>query len=298
LDLLMAFSLSRRRGRISKQLRRLTRKELSSALDELRRAGPDQDAIHEARKSIKKVRAVLRLLKKPLGADYGVEDQRLRSAARGLSSLRDADATLETLRFLHGEYPTVITSSLIRRVGRGLQIRKQHARGQAGPIIAHAKGTLARSKKSVPKHIGRIAQFKAVRSGAVRGYRKARTALHGLSVDSDATGFHDWRKRVKDHWYHVRLFEGLHTGPRTRVKTLERLEAWLGTDHDLAVLRAIMLNGAARLGDARARTLVLGGITKSQVSLRRRALTLGHRTFNHAPTHFEASVTMWWRGHS
>jgi hypothetical protein len=67
-------------------------------------------------------------------------------------------------------------------------------------------------------------------------------------------------------------------------------------DHDLAALRAIMLDGTDRLGDARARTLVLGGITKSQVSLRRRALALGHRIFNHAPKHFEASVNMWWRG--
>jgi hypothetical protein len=78
----MAFTLSRRRGPISKQLRRLVRKELSSALDELNGPAPDQDAIHEARKNIKKVRAVLRVVKNPLGADYRVKDQRLRSAAR------------------------------------------------------------------------------------------------------------------------------------------------------------------------------------------------------------------------
>jgi CHAD domain-containing protein len=293
----MAFTLSRRRGPISKQLRRLVRKELSSALDALNGPAPDQDAIHEARKNIKTVRAVLRVVKNPLGADYRVEDQRLRSAARGLSSLRDADVTLETLGSLHGTYPSVITSRLVQRVSRGLKIRKQRVRGHAGPIIAHARGTLARSKKSVPNSVGQIARFKAVRSGTVRGYRKARTALHGLSVDSDATAFHDWRKRVKDHWYHIRLFEDPHASPRRRVTTLKRLEGWLGTDHDLAALRGIMLNGTERLADARARTLVLGGISKSQVSLRRRALGLGHRLFNQAPKHFEGSVDMWWRGH-
>src|SRR5262249_31340866 len=86
----MAFTLSRRRGPISKQLRRLIRKQLSSALDELSQPAPDQGAIHEARKSIKRVRAVLRVVKNPLGAACRVEDQRLRWAARGLSSLRDA----------------------------------------------------------------------------------------------------------------------------------------------------------------------------------------------------------------
>jgi len=293
----MAFTLSRRRGPISKQLRRLVRKELSSALDELNGPSPDQDAIHEARKSIKKVRAVLRVVKKPLGADYRVEDQRLRSAARGLSSLRDADVTLETLGSLHRTYPSVITSRLVRRVSRGLTIRKQRTRGRAGAIIAHARGTLARSKLSVPNSVGQIARFKAVRLGTVRGYRNARTALRGLSVDSDTTAFHDWRKRVKDHWYHIRLFEELHASPRRRVTILKRLEGWLGRDHDLAALRGIMLNGTQRFGDAQARTLVLGGISRSQVLLRRRALSLGHRIFNQAPKHFEASVDTWWRGH-
>jgi CHAD domain-containing protein len=294
----MAFRLTRHRGRVSRQLRRLVRKELAAALSELSSPEPDQDAIHEARKSIKKVRAVLRLLKKPLGADYTAEDQHLRSAARGLSSLRDADVALDTLRSLHGQYPTVVTSSTVRAVGRGLQGRKGHVRERAGPIIVRAKRTLTRSRKSAPKHVGAIAGFKALRSGAVRGYRKARKALQGLGADSDPTSFHKWRKRVKDHWYHIRLFEARHASPRARVKTLKRLEGWLGDDHDLAMLRAIMLEGTDRLGAARMRALVLGCITKSQVSLRQRALVLGHRTFTHTPKDFEQSVNTWWRGHS
>jgi hypothetical protein len=79
---------------------------------------------------------------------------------------------------------------------------------------------------------------------------------------------------VKDHWYHIRLFEALHASPRARVKTLKRLEGWLGDDHDLAMLRAIMLEETDRLGAARMRALVLGCITKSQVSER---TTNGHR---------------------
>ena len=40
---------------------------------------------------------------------------------------------------------------------------------------------------------------------------------------------HDYaRRRVKDHWYHVRLLEGVHRSARSRAGQLKRLETWLG----------------------------------------------------------------------
>ena len=62
----MAFRLSRRHS-IPVQLGRIARREIDAALDELDRRALDRRAIHEARKSVKKVRAVLRLLRDALG---------------------------------------------------------------------------------------------------------------------------------------------------------------------------------------------------------------------------------------
>ena len=88
-----------------------------------------------------------------------------------------------------------------------------------------------------------------------------------LTLDAEPAAFHEWRKRVKDHWYQVRLFARLPNGPRSRTDTLRRLEQWLGKDHDLATLRSIVLDGDDRYGDAHARTMLLGSITKRQKSL-------------------------------
>src|SRR5687768_8559010 len=102
----MAFKLARR-GAFPRQLRRIVRKELEAATAELGHGDENQqEAVHEARKSVKKVRAVLRLLRSPLDDAYDAENERLRNAAHALASLRDADATLDTLRALHGQYPT------------------------------------------------------------------------------------------------------------------------------------------------------------------------------------------------
>ena len=65
--------------RVPDGIRRTAREELESAANQLEgRAGATRDeAIHEARKSIKKVRGVLRLMRPELGETYGAESARL-----------------------------------------------------------------------------------------------------------------------------------------------------------------------------------------------------------------------------
>ena len=80
-------------------LRRIAREELSSAAAGLRQATARtrDDAIHEARKSVKKVRAILRLMRGELGDTYAIENRRLRDVARRLSVYRDGTVMIETL---------------------------------------------------------------------------------------------------------------------------------------------------------------------------------------------------------
>ena len=277
------------------QLRRIVRSELRSALQALDGDAPDDAGIYEARKSVKKTRAVLRLLREPLASDYSDENARLQTVARTLASLRDADATLDTLRQLHAQYPAVVSPRVVREVSRGLRTRKRRADAKVEPIVRRAKGALLVCCDSVPDHVEGTGDFRAARAGAVACYRRARTAYRGLALDAEAAAFHEWRKRIKDHWYHVRLFAPLPNGPRSRSVTLRRLEQCLGDDHDLATLRAILLDGDDRYGDARTRTLLLGSIMRGQTSLRQRALVLGARIFAPSPKDFKASVTHWWR---
>jgi CHAD domain-containing protein len=290
----MAFRL-KRDGSMPKQLRRIVRSELRTALDELAEEATADAGAYEARKSVKKIRAILRLLRQPLASDYADENARLRRVAHALASIRDADVSLDTLHDLHARYPAAMSARVVRAVGHGLRTRERQARAEVPPLVRRAKAALLVSCQSVPAHIERAGGFRAARAGAVVGYRQARTAYRGLDVDAEATAFHEWRKRVKDHWYHVRLFARLPNGSRSRTDTLRRLEAWLGKDHDLAALRRLIVDGDDGFGDAKSRTLALGSITRRQASLRRRALTLGARVFAPTPKDFKASVTHWWR---
>ena len=120
----MAFQLKRGK-RLARELSRVVTKEFETATDELGgRLGVDRaEAVHEARKCVKKTRAVLHLLKRNLGQDYGVLDGRLRSIAHQLSTLRDVDASPEMMNALRDHYPRIVTRSMSRAVQRGLLAR-------------------------------------------------------------------------------------------------------------------------------------------------------------------------------
>ena len=122
---------------------------------------------------------------------------------------------------------------------------------------------------------------------------RASTALRVVAdVDSKAAQFHLWRRRVKDHWYHLRLLANRDPKARLRVPRVEKLEDWLGNEHNLAILRTTIVAAPDRFGDARTTAVVLGCITRYQTWLRQQALRRGHRVFAETPKTFAESITI------
>jgi len=286
----MSFRL-KSRGSVTEQLHELVAEEFRKALKALARPKPEEEAVHEARKSVKKIRAVIRLLHVDLGSDYRTENERLRAVTHRLSSLRDVDATTETLRALHEKYPDVIGPALARTVERELRTLKEQARAESDRLTVLAANELREAQKSTTDRIGRVRGIRGVRKGITRGYRRARQAMKGLNKESNDAQFHLWRRRVKDHWYQMRLLAGRGSKARLRVRRVEKLEDWLGDDHDLVILHATLLGAPNRFGDART-TEVVGACIKSyQRQLRKRALKLGPLLFIEKPRQFGKSIT-------
>jgi CHAD domain-containing protein len=281
----------------SKEVSRVVDREFEKALGEMGGNAESNQAqvVHDARKHIKKIRAVLRMFQKELGRDYVLQNRRLRTAAHQLSSLRDADATVETMKLIRDRYPRLVSASIFAGVQRGLQSRKRATAARVDPehLLPRVERALEQSAKQTPRRLKRLGGRAAMRAGIIRGYRRARKALACVHATPDDRLFHVWRRRLKDHWYHARLLEGLNGRARIRVRTLKRLETWLGDDHNFVLLRRTILNNPARFGDEKATALVLGCIAKYQASLRRRALKLGDRAFAQKPRLFRKSVERW-----
>jgi len=272
-------------------LRRIAREELARAgagLLEATARGRD-DAIHEARKSIKKVRAILRLMRGELGHTFGVENRRLREVGRRLSVYRDGAVMIETLDRLAGFRPDERNAAELASIRRGLvanQRRQRLGNGMTNAIHRAAAELLAAA--------ARVDGWRLVMDGPVAlapgmetAYRRGRARLADARRHARPECCHEWRKRVKDHWYHLRLLESRwNPAMRGRERSLKELETWLGEHHNLAVL-------AERLEADRCRE----PIGEMQRELRAKALELGERLYCEPPAEFAKRVAQLWRPH-
>jgi CHAD domain-containing protein len=291
----MAYRLKRGKP-VARELSRIVAKELGAARDELKRrsAVGVLPAVHAVRKHIKKTRAIVRLFEKDLGSDFRRFNALLRSVGRRLSVVRDADAIVETVQALRDHYPRVITPTLFRSLNRTLKAHKGRAASQqrANRMLAESLRTLRLNRK-LPSRIRDVAGLRAMRGGAGRGYRRARRELAHVEAEPEDVQFHAWRRRTKDHWYHMRLLEGLNGRAHVRVRQLEQLQTRLGDDHNLVVLREAILAKPVQFGDERTVAIILGCIAKYQTTLRRRALKDGRRLFAPTPAAFRKQLDRW-----
>jgi len=114
--------------------------------------------------------------------------------------------------------------------------------------------------------------------GFERSYRRGRKAMRAIEADPSDERFHEWRKRAKYHWYHLRMFTP--ADPVVLEPWADRLHDLadaLGDDHDLAVLVDTIeadpeAHGGADVVDV-VRTLAEG----RRADLQARAFSLGAR---------------------
>ena len=76
---------------IASEIRRLVLAQLEAAISELRAVGdPESDeAIHDARRRVKKIRAVIRLVRPALDKTYRAVDRELKNVSRMLAPVAD-----------------------------------------------------------------------------------------------------------------------------------------------------------------------------------------------------------------
>jgi len=278
-------------------LRRIATEQLDLALGEV--GDPKRDrhvAIHEARKACKRLRGLLRLARTGLGDQvYRRENVALRDAARRLSGLRDAEALLETYDRLDERFKDEIDRRRLVPVRRALAARRM-ALGED-----ELETRVAAFCDDLEEVRGRLSSwpladdFDVLSGGLKRTYKRGRKAMQVAYDDPSSERFHDWRKRVKYHRYHLELLAPLWPrqvkGRRKEVKALGDL---LGEEHDLVVFEATLTDGAGSLGEASVR---LAGelAARRRGELRAAMRPLGQRLFAEPPRALARRFEAYWQ---
>lgn len=267
---------------------------MEDALDRLRNGPHDVAvAVHETRKDLKKMRSLLRLSRGGLPPkQYRRENARYRDAARLLSSTRDADVKLRTLAALRERYGDDVPSA------RGLQLLLQEeverlaSSNGNGLAAAMQEAAAAIEEGGASVDALRIEKrgWKLLEPGLVASYRRGKAGLDAVSDQVSDEAVHEWRKGVKDLWYHLRLLrdtwpEGL-SGPIDQADTLSEL---LGDHHDLSVLAIVV-----REQEEEARRL-LALLERRQGELLVEAMPIGQRLYAENPQRYARRLRVYWK---
>jgi CHAD domain-containing protein len=244
---------------------------------------PLEERIHDARKRFKESRAVVRLIRGPLGAHFAVENAWYRDAGRDLSAARDVDAVLEALSQL--ELPRGIRSRA-RKVLRS----RPHPHDLDGRIanvldqvvIAQARVTLWPAIDD---------DFESIAPGLLRTYRQGR-ALRGARTPHE---LHEWRKVVKTQWYHAQLLREIFPAMmKAQIALLSDLSRALGDHHDLFELRHIVSQSPREFGRPSSAIAILDAIDARQRELEAQAATLGAGMYAERPRAWLARMWNYW----
>lgn len=256
------------------------------------------DAVHTARKAIKKERALLRLAGGALpGGQPARDNARLRDVARTLSELRDADVMVQTAEALEARFTGRLPARAFTDLQDALLSAGASQRDSAAVdnLAAGAVQELTEIRRQIDGWQLDDDGWPVIRKGLGRTYRRGRKALSAAETDPTSESLHAWRKRVKDHWYHLRLLAAV-CGPIVggAAREADRLSDVLGDDHDLAVLRDWLSARSPGLGLVDVDAL-LPLVDHRREQLQAEAWGLGHRLYLERPAAFERRLRGLWR---
>jgi CHAD domain-containing protein len=257
-------------------------------------SGSDRaELVHEARKAIKRMRALARLLRHELGEhEFKRVNDSLRHAGRHLAGARDAEVRLATLQRLTGRHPKALALEGIERLRERLEVeREQAAQLTAGEEVLEDVAAMRRqvTRWNLLEH-----DFEALSPGLERIYREGRDRYARAKQEHgrDAQHLHDWRKRVKSLYYALDMLGAKRIkGARRAWRRADRLGELLGEEHDLWMLCVYVEEHRRAFGaDVPARDALLSRIERRRKRLRKRALKLGKRLYKPKPGTFSRRV--------
>lgn len=271
------------------EVRRVADEQVAKALDEL--DDPDLDVhetVHQVRKRCKKLRGLLRLVRPEFGGDYAAENASFRNAGRLLSSFRDATSLLgcfDRLMKHYEQHTQVEVFAPLREV-----LVERRADLDVDEDLERFATEMKKARRRLERWRLDGRGFESVRGGLEKTYRRACKAMDRAYEQTSAANFHEWRKRAKYHWYHIRLLkEAWPEALAVQRDALDELCDLLGDAHDLA-----LLGDAAREGELGEPYGLVQLIEMRRSDLQALAHPAGKRLFCAKPKQLGMCIERYW----
>ena len=272
---------------------------LGAAIADLRSRDLDL-GVHEARKKMKRVRGLIRLVRDQVGySTYRNENVVLRNTARAISPVRDAAAMVDLLARLRSGYEDLLDDDTFVVPLRWLRVRHAKLAAEADDQIRTQAivnlGSARRRYLAYPLTEILPDDYAGIARGIHRVYRRGRRGFERSADTRDTEHLHDWRKRAKYLRYQMESLAPLNpTLIGATAVELARLGELLGDDHDLAVLVDAISSHPESCPDPRERWLLTALAYERRDVLQAEAFRIGEALYAEKPHQFVDRLSAYW----
>jgi len=235
------FSISRRQN-VKENINRILLGQVDYILEHCENDQKDMHAsIHEIRKSIKRIRAVLRLIREEIGySTYYRENVFYRDMSRSISDLRTYNVLILSLENLLSDLSKNLPSKKVEPLIASIRLQRDN---KLSEILTDDKAlrdlsvSFTEARKRIPdlpvEHDG----FEVFAGGIFRMYQQGKDFLSSAQTETGTHLLHNMRKRMKYLWYQIEILKPIYPGAlKAFANSLEDISERLGIYHDLAVL--------------------------------------------------------------
>ncbi len=280
-------------------IRRIVWEEIDYAIANLQHPTDRDKAIHETRKCFKKIRAVIRLVRDELGKRiYKAENYFYRDLGRTLSPMRDSAVLIESLEKLKKHFGERFPADFFNHAKDQLTAM-HHERTQQElegthlfeKVIVELEKGRARITEWPIRHKG----FSPFCGGLHRIYQRGKKRMRDADKETTDETLHEWRKRVKDMWYAVCLFQpSWNEILKPYAEKLHDLSDLLGDDHDLGRLKVFLSEHPDVCMNDDAKELLVALIKQDRTIIQSSIWPLGGRIFTEKPEAFLIRIRGYW----
>jgi CHAD domain-containing protein len=303
---------------ISKAIPRIARDRIDRVIESLsEKPQPGAESIHEARKNLKSLRAILRLARGSINGDVRRrENIFFRDAGRSLSTIRDPQALLEALEYFSKEHRSSSGPSTPKQESTRAFIEKFRGQIERNLVDGLPPGAARKLVRELRVARRRVAlwfsgvllrpenEWEAfVGMGLRRTYRKAKNLVWQFEMmgheTADDEAWHELRKCAKALGYQLRLLKAIWPGMmNTLVDEIDQLTDRLGDANDLAILRVRILDEPYAPSEAQesgeTRRIFLQSLDRRKQKLQSEAFKIARLIYTERPGQFERRLAAYW----
>ena len=255
-------------------------------------------AVHETRKNMKKIRAALRLVRYAISSkSYRKLNAAFRDISRKFATAREANVNLKTIGELNkeGDVPDVVND--VENVLLAQYRRSMKEIGDRSEVIGRAQDKLSNLKSVIDRLSFNQDETVLFYKGLKKVYKQGKKALSDAKRSPDGEHMHEWRKRVKYLWYHLRLLKNIWpTTMKGTIKSLDKLSDDLGEEHDLVDLKQFLLEFDSLIPESRLQIQALiERIDKKRAELQSEAWPVGEKLYIEKPKWFTRRIAGYYK---